>query len=216
MEKINVEELLKDCPKGMELDCTMYDGVLFDYVLEGDMYPIKIQSPDGQISLTKYGCYSANSNAKCIIFPKGKTTWEGFLKPLKDCDILAYDNKTPDPSTVFIYRYDHDGVNTSYYVGLGYTGHLYTDATDALSGYNDLVRFATEEEKKRLFDAIKANGYKWNDETKTLEEFVEKCGYRFTIAEVKENHYLTKCGNKIPIDNQDDFILVPTSLTFPL
>ena len=31
MEKINVAELLKDCPRGMELDCTMYEDVCFDY-----------------------------------------------------------------------------------------------------------------------------------------------------------------------------------------
>jgi hypothetical protein len=34
-------------------------------------------------------------------------------------------------------------------------------------------RFATEEEKKKLFDTIKENGYKWNAETKTLEELIE-------------------------------------------
>lgn len=38
---------------------------------------------------------------------------------------------------------------------------------------------------------------------------IEKLGYRFTIIQVKDNNYLTKCGNKIPIDNQDDFALVP-------
>ena len=34
-------------------------------------------------------------------------------------------------------------------------------------------RFATEEEKQKLFDTIKANGYKWNPETKTLEKLIE-------------------------------------------
>ena len=28
-EKINIAELLKDCPKGMELDCTMFENVTF-------------------------------------------------------------------------------------------------------------------------------------------------------------------------------------------
>jgi hypothetical protein len=27
MEKINVAELLKDCPRSMELDCTMYNDI---------------------------------------------------------------------------------------------------------------------------------------------------------------------------------------------
>ena len=55
MEKINIAELLKDCPKGMELDCIMYDSVQLNYILEESTYPIKVQTPDGQISLDKYG-----------------------------------------------------------------------------------------------------------------------------------------------------------------
>jgi hypothetical protein len=35
------------------------------------------------------------------------------------------------------------------------------------------IRFATEEEKQKLFDAIKENGYKWNAKTKTLEKLPE-------------------------------------------
>lgn len=34
MEKINIAELLKDCPKGMELNCVIYEDVHFDYVDE--------------------------------------------------------------------------------------------------------------------------------------------------------------------------------------
>lgn len=32
------------------------------------------------------------------------------------------------------------------------------------------IRFATEEEKQKLFDILKENDYHWNDETKTLEK----------------------------------------------
>ena len=35
MEKINIAELLKDCPKGMELDCTMLDDVTFEGIKQG-------------------------------------------------------------------------------------------------------------------------------------------------------------------------------------
>ena len=31
-ERINIAELLKECPKGMELDCTSYDNVSFDKI----------------------------------------------------------------------------------------------------------------------------------------------------------------------------------------
>jgi hypothetical protein len=44
-------------------------------------------------------------------------------------------------------------------------------------------RFATEEEKQKLFKAIKDNGYRWNAETKTLEKEEKKD--KFDIATLK-------------------------------
>ena len=32
MEKLNIAEILKDCPKGMELDCTLFEDVHFDCI----------------------------------------------------------------------------------------------------------------------------------------------------------------------------------------
>lgn len=177
MEKINIAELLKDCPKGMELDCTMYDNATFEGILDDNCFPIKIQMPEGNMHLSKYGCMSLNTHAKCVIFPKGKTTWEGFQRPFKDGDILTY-NSTVGTS-IFIHRNkkgEHT-YKTSFYVGFNVNDRdkllVYNKYTlIALNGDSD-VRFATEEEKKQLFDAIKANGYKWNPETKTLERLTE-------------------------------------------
>ena len=90
-EKINIAELLKDCPKGMELDCTIWDDVLFDHVDTSRDYPIYIRKKDGTTEfLTKNGEWNFDLGAKCVIFPKGKTTWEGFVPPceFKDGDIL--------------------------------------------------------------------------------------------------------------------------------
>ena len=52
---------------------------------------------------------------------------------------------------------------------------MFNDNLSSLCFIDDIVeqRFATEEEKKKLFDAIKENGYKWNTNTKTLEKLVE-------------------------------------------
>ena len=211
--KINIAELLKDCPRGMELDCTMYDTCTLEIVFEGCLYPIQIQTPEGLINLTKYGSMSQSTHSKCVIFPKGKTTWEGFV-PFVKGDIIYTDGivailcSITERGTLWYYCYyfiseDRCKIKTDFGIG---------------NVKDNEVRLATEEEKQKLFDAIKANGYKWNPETKTLEKFIEpifevgnkieKCGYRFTIAEVKDDYYLTKCGNKIPIANQDDFILV--------
>ena len=84
--KINIAELLKDCPKGMELDCTMYDDITLVSVedMEYTIFPIRVLRKDGcSIELTKYGQYADADYAKCVIYPKGKTTWDEFVPPCK-------------------------------------------------------------------------------------------------------------------------------------
>ena len=169
-ENLNLVEILKDCPKGMELDCTMYDNATFGGIIENRSYPIKVYVGDGPtMMLTKYGQYTDDDLAKCIIFPKGETTWERFVPPceFKDGDIVA--------------------TNTGSWIGITTGGHAHSYMpTYCVLSHNREVklyfgrkeqwgfnRLATEEEKQKLFQAIKSEGYKWNAETKTLEKLVE-------------------------------------------
>lgn len=173
--KINIAELLKDCPKGMELDCTVFDNIVFDSV-SNLAYPIKVVTKDGSksLTLTKYGCTtSENKNAKCIIFPKGKTTWEGFVPPIefKDGDII-YIRATFD--WVCIYKEDKDTENIYKYVAICIssesTNIVYDKVSLCCKKGIIKMRIATKKEKRKLFHAIKVNGYKWNPETKILEK----------------------------------------------
>ena len=94
MEKINVAELLKDCPKGMELDCILFDNVTFDRVADDGIWIKHIDSKScDEHSLYVYNDGSFpihNLRTKCVIFPKGKTTWDGFVPPckFKDGDVI--------------------------------------------------------------------------------------------------------------------------------
>jgi hypothetical protein len=182
--KLNIVELLKDCPKGMELDCIICDNVKFIELDRNPNYPIVVRANNSyEFSLTKYGQVHNLDNAKCVIFPKGKTTWEGFVPPckFKDGDIVAYDNGS-SPSTVFIYRNYNPDWNTCYFVALsGRTGKFYKEPSGALMGYNPDVRFATEEEKQKLFKSIKEKYYRWNPETKTLEKLIEP---KFKVGDI--------------------------------
>ena len=180
MEKINIAELLKDCPKGMELDCTMWDNLYFDRV-DNDLIHCYYEL-DGHRNTTmfcKNGCYTAHKLSKCVIFPKGKTTWEGFFPPckFKDGDILFHKHKSNNIKYIFIYKRRIDKHYLLNYCGWFSEKPLASEqfnVTERVSLYeNDDIRFATEEEKQKLFDAIKENGYKWNAETKTLEKLVE-------------------------------------------
>ena len=170
-QKINIAELLKDCPKGMELDCAIYENVTLVEVKEGYDYPIVIETPNGQMLFSKYGCFSKNELAKCVIYPKGKTTWEGFHKPFEDGDVVISDHGdihiSKDNSSSYCCKRQN-------YFDATFTTHVKYD------------RLATEEEKQKLFDAIKDNGYYWNAENKTLENLVEP----WTIQYAKDGDVL--------------------------
>lgn len=226
--KINIAELLKDCPKGMELDCTVYNNVTLEYVCKSNSLPICIRIQNrGTMFLSRYGQFHDEDCCKCVIFPKGKTTWEGFQRPFKDGDILAY---TSSYTTVFIYRNkdNEPKYTTSFYVGYtigaGYPYfHIYNKSTlIALNGDCD-VRLATEEEKQKLFDAIKYNGYKWHAETKTLERLIKpkfKVGDKVRvkngvsefriIEDVCDKFYALVPIGKIDFTDQDNWELVPS------
>lgn len=224
-EKLNIAEILKDCPKGMELDCAIYENVEFDYVEQNPeaRYPIHclMKTNDGYNTMvfTNNGCYDRHPNAKCVIFPKGKTTWEGFQRPFKDGDVVVC-KENEKITQMFILKSQTDEKR-----GYCYTGYdfRYNEFFEANEWYFD--RLATEEEKQKLFDAIKANGYKWNAETKTLDKLIQpkfKVGDRIkhkegyisgVIIKIDDKSYKLKHdSNSIYFTNikcQDDYVLVP-------
>jgi hypothetical protein len=170
-ERINVAELLKDCPKGMELDCTIYNGeVCFEGIDDNNpVYPIKISINKANIEhLDIWGQYSTRDYAKCVIFPKGKTTWKGFVPSceFKDGDIVA----TMSGSWIGITVGGRENKFIATYCVIKSNGKFeaYFDDKEKWS-FN---RLATEKEKQKLFQAIKDNGYRWNFHAKRLEKLI--------------------------------------------
>ena len=220
---INIADILKDCPKGTKLyspicgNCKLlkiYNGLGFDVINDTD--EVFNFSYDGRYNL----------NGECCIFPsKENRDWNKF-RPFKDGDILTY---TGNHTTTFIYRNkdNEPHLATSFYVGCSdapsHNFLIYNKYTLIALNENCDVRLATEDEKIKLFDAIKANGYKWNAETKTLETLIVpkfkvgdrikriKTGNIYEITEIISNYYITKyLGSDIMIsfNNQDEYELV--------
>ena len=168
-KKINIAELLKDCPPGMELDSTLFQNLEFDRIM-GLNIRCRIKKSNGGYYFyyfTEYGCWLNAINAKCAIFPKGKTTWEDFVPPckFKDGDII-----TNIAGDVFIYK---ETITCSFCGSFASLNHYNHFIPFYQSYLTDNIRFATEDEKQKLLDAIKDNGYRWNEETKTLEKLIE-------------------------------------------
>ena len=225
MERINVAKLLEDCPKGMELNCTMFNDVVFNTVEFGKTI-IVARTNGTHIHLDKYGTYFNDKDAKCVIFPKGKTTWEGFVPPyqFKDGDILFVDCSDDDDKGhqyIFILNRIYNGEVHSYchYRMCG----VFHPRTEYLTGDEFPIRLATEEEKRELFDAIKANGYKWNAEHKTLEKLIEpkfkvgdkirhkESGIHCTLGEYSEgiSAYRTNIGLALTFKDLEQWELAP-------
>ena len=185
--KINIAELLKDCLSGMELDCTIVDGLYFDKVTENNEIKCyskrfyESTSTCNSICFYSDGSYLNHTKAKCVIFPKGKTTWEGFVPPckFKDGDIVYTCNDDKD-EYIFIFKSITENTHVNSYLYLK-GDYLKTIKTWLTNCDNKYLRLATKEEKEKLFDAIKANGYKWNEETKTIEKLVEP---KFKVGDV--------------------------------
>ena len=214
MVKINIAELLKDCPKGMELDCTMFENLYFDYILKPEDLILCYTEYDNirtSVTFNRYGAYSGIRQAKCVIFPKGKDTWEGFHRPFKDGDIVA----TKNGIFIGIVKVKNN-MQVGAYCAINEIGTLSINASYVFE------RLATEEERQKLFKAIKDNGYKWNAENKTLEKLVNpnfKVGnkiirkgrkgidYPIEVLAIENGMYKLPAMS-MPVDSQDEWELV--------
>ena len=218
MEKINIAELLKDCPKGMGLDCTIYDNVEFEGISDNKDWPIKISVEGYPEVLNPYGCISYRDYTKCVIFPKGKTTWQGFVPPykFKEGDVVI-----SNFGDIHLLRTE----NSSY---CAYRYGLKTKLDYFITTNIKVVRLATEEEKSKLFQAIKENGYRWNPETKTLEKvFPYNIGTKVWVKSDKEHEYIhtiigisrNACGNleyEVKEEKTGIFVHYPKELLIPI
>lgn len=223
--KINIAEILKDCPKGTKLYSPLCGKCYFDCLNMGTIICKKQNTQE--ITFTSEGYYMLPifNDCECVLFPsKENRDWSKFQRPFKDGDILTY---TGNYTTTFIYRNKENEPNysTSFYVGCNdaptHNFLIYNKYTlIALNGNCD-VHLATKEEKQKLFQAIKANGYKWNEETKTLEELPKfKVGDKivhkaykeptFTITEITDTSYKGGDRYEVLIEQQDNFELAPS------
>lgn len=220
MENINIAELLKDCPKGMKLYSPIFGEVYLDKIRPHLAIVVTTDKEHGDFKEEFLYDGRYGMNGECMLFPsEDKTTWEGFI-PFNDGDILTY----IDCNKPVIYMYRRNGIrNTSYYVGYSCaTNHFYSVPTGALSGDRTDLRLATKEERQKLFDAIKARGYRWNFHAKRLEKLIIpnfKKGDKVRvkngvsqpriIEDVCDTFYTLVPIGKIDFTDQDSWELVP-------
>ncbi|MEE1088397.1 MAG: hypothetical protein UIC63_05480 [Bacteroidaceae bacterium] len=172
-EKLNLAEILKDCPKGTKLWSPLCGECEFDSLNMGTIICKKQNAQE--ITFTSGGYYMIPvfDNCECVIFPsKDQRDWSKFQRTFKDGDVIYV--STRRNSWVSIFKNDTEYQIFSYTdLNLDNNNFYGSDKeTMSLCLHKAILekRFATEEEKEKLFQAIKEHGYTWNAETKTLEE----------------------------------------------
>ena len=190
-ENLNLVEILKDCPKGTKLYSTVFGEIKFGFIEENSIYPIVLILNGEHEYLTLDGKLYETFGGECILFPsKEQRDWSKFkinqyglapIREFKDGDILA----TNSGSQVFILQRQKGDKEGSCYIGYDF------ELNDIFFGGEfKFARFVTEEEKQKLFDAIKERGHKWNAETKTLETLPQpkfKVGDRIRYKEANKD-----------------------------
>ena len=224
MEKINIAELLSDCPKGMELYSPIFGKVFLDKIRPHLAIVVTTDKEQGNFKEEFFYDGRYRMNGECMLFPsKDKTTWDGFHRPFKAGDILFVDcgEEEKDKSYQYIFILNSPKIYGKWYSHclLNGVGDFYSYET-YLTDNKYHPRFATEAEKQKLFDAIKANGYRWNEETKTLDKLINK--NKFVVGATITNGIITgkiisrdvdsyqlEDGNYVFFNEVHNFELVP-------
>ena len=108
-KKLNLVEILKDCPKGTKLYYTVYGEVEFDHIANSSKYPIVFRLKDREWyeSLTSEGKLDIEHDGECLLFPsKEQRDWSKF-KPKKN----RFDPKTLQPFDKVLIRRDSENYN---------------------------------------------------------------------------------------------------------
>ena len=96
------------------------------------------------------------------------------LQPkFKDGDILTCEPRSVHNNSTFIFKKDKkwDAYGHPYYAATGGSGELYISNRNTWwCNKGSVVRYATEEEKTKLFNALTKKGKRWNAEKKVIED----------------------------------------------
>lgn len=170
-ENLNLREILKDCPKGTAFYSTVYGDVNFQHISANDdeVYCINFMTSTCSFAnVTAEGNHMSGFGGECTLFPsKEQRDWSKWHRPFKDGDIVFYDNY------VGIFKEWGDETLFRNYVkaDIDENNPMLCDRLICFGkDIREESRFATEEEKQRLFEAIESRGFKWNSETKSLEK----------------------------------------------
>lgn len=163
-ENLNLVELLKDCPKGTKFYSSYLGKDVFFIGIHNNYieceYHSTVDSPfNSMIQFRKEGSFF--KDGECMIFPsKDQRDWSKWQRPFVDGDVVFSVR-----NLISIYK-KRIGNSLCSYASLNNDTSLFING-NMWTLKN--IRFATEEEKQKLFDVLKKEGYEWDAEKKELK-----------------------------------------------
>lgn len=178
----NLIDILKYCPEGTKLYSPIYGEVTFKRISSIDNILCKATHRNGGTTIAAFTSLGKHQgdfpDSECMLFPsKDQRNWDEFKIPVKRGDIMMFSDK----SAVFmIDTVEDDRITTIASVNKDSSFRL-----DLLV----LVDYipASEDMKKKLFDAIDKAGYTWDGKTLKKKEYQFK---PFEKVLVRDNEYM--------------------------
>lgn len=173
--KINIAEILRDCPKGTKLYSPLYGKCNLDEISisDGQTYPIILASGSTLVRFTENGYYIEGfEDTECLLFPSSKIrSWDKFFKRgdvVVDEDsetTVVFDGWANDDYTEFNTAINYCKISDRWYKeDICRTG---------------LFRKATDEERAEFIAAAEKHyGGKYNPETLQVEPVEPKCPFK--------------------------------------
>lgn len=191
--KINIAEILKDCPKGTKLYSSIFGNVSFERVLDGVEYPIYVVDKNsGSKYFSKDGQYiSGYPDAECQLFPSSEMRdWSRFFKP----------------GDVVIDYYYGCGVLVEEWADESYTSFKasvfqlkkggFAKRDKRIISIDGFDKASDEQRDKFIADMEKFFGGKYNPETLQVETVKVECPFKpFDKVLVRDIDEQTWCAN---------------------
>jgi hypothetical protein len=204
--KINIAEILKDCPKGMKLYSPIYGEIELLKVNSNYTYPINITiGIDSTGTFTSDGrLYEQYHSAECILFPSSEMRdWSKFFKrgdvaihSFNGCGVLV-EEWTDDSYTSFkasVFQLKKGG---------------FAKRDKRVLSTDDFVKASDEQRDKFISDMGKFFGGKFNPDTLQVEPVKVKCPFRpFDKVLVRDYEGQTWNANYFSyyMENNKDFL----------
>lgn len=185
--KINIAEILKDCPKGMKLYSPIYGKVELWKVNSNSVYSIMTAtSIDRAGTFTSEGLlYEKYPSAECLLFPSSEMRdWTKFFKR---GDVV----RSIDDGTQAVFKGWESDDYTSFYASIVHHAEVDEWDEDIVFAVESFYKEYEEFARGFIVDAEEHYNGKYNPETLQVEPVKPECPFK------PFDKVLVRCGNGI-------------------